>query len=447
MREAILKGWLFFWIRFRLISRLAMNYKETLDYLYNNLPMFQRVGAIAYKKDLTNTLLLCEALGNPHQKFKSLHVAGTNGKGSSSHMLAAILQLAGYNTGLYTSPHLKAFTERIKVNGVEISQDFVVDFVARIKPAIETIKPSFFEITVAMAFDYFAYEHIDVAVVETGLGGRLDSTNVITPCLSLITNISWDHMDLLGDTLPKIAGEKAGIIKPGVPVVVSEFQPEVADVFRSKAAETKSTIQLASEQYRVQLTQPGLFEVTDQDHTTTYSVDLLGGYQKKNLAGVLAAVDQLRAQGFTISEQALRTGLAHTARLTGLKGRWQTIGTNPLTICDTGHNESGILEILDQLKTIRYRHLHWVWGMVGDKDASKILSLLPKEAHYYFCQASIPRAMPVEALVEKASHAGLHGETIKDVNQALERARLKSIPEDLILIGGSTFVVAELNDL
>lgn len=424
-----------------------MNYQETLAYLYNNLPMFQRVGAIAYKKDLTNTLLLCEALGNPHQKFKSLHVAGTNGKGSSSHMLAAILQSAGYKTGLYTSPHLKEFTERIKVNGAEISQDFVVDFVARMKPAIETIKPSFFEITVAMAFDYFAHEHIEVAVVETGLGGRLDSTNVITPCLSLITNISWDHMDLLGDTLPKIAGEKAGIIKAGVPVIVSEYQPEVADVFRSKVAETGSPLQFASEQYRVQAIQPGSFEVSDQDHTTTYTLELMGGYQKKNLAGVLATVDQLRSQGFAISAQALRGGLASTIRLTGLKGRWQTIGTNPLTICDTGHNESGILEILEQLKSIPYRHLHWVWGMVGDKDVNKILSLLPKEGHYYFCQASIPRAMPVESLREKAAHAGLRGEIIKDVNQALAQARLKSNPDDLILIGGSTFVVAELNDL
>lgn len=424
-----------------------MNYQETLAYLYKNLPMFQRVGAIAYKKDLTNTLQLCKALGNPHHTFKSLHVAGTNGKGSSSHMLAAILQSAGYNTGLYTSPHLKEFTERIKVNGSEISQDFVVDFVERMKPSIETIKPSFFEITVAMAFDYFAHEHIDVAVVETGLGGRLDSTNVITPCLSLITNISWDHMDLLGDTLPKIAFEKAGIIKVGVPVVVSEYQPEVADVFRIKATETNSKIQFASEEYQIQSKQPGTFEVIDHDHSTTYTLDLMGGYQKKNLAGVLAAVDQLRSQGFKISKQAVRAGLANTTRLTGLKGRWQTIGTNPLTICDTGHNESGIQEILENLKSVPYRQLHWVWGMVGDKDVSKILSLLPKDAHYYFCQASIPRAMQVEALVEKALFAGLRGETVKDVNQALAQARLKSNPDDLILIGGSTFVVAELNDL
>ncbi len=424
-----------------------MNYQETLAYLYQNLPMFQRVGAIAYKKDLTNTLLLCEALGNPHHTFKSVHVAGTNGKGSSSHMLAAILQSAGYKTGLYTSPHLKEFTERIKVNGAEISQDFVVDFVTRMKPTIETIRPSFFEITVAMAFDYFAHEHIDVAIVETGLGGRLDSTNVIRPCLSLITNISWDHMDLLGDTLPKIAFEKAGIIKVGVPVIISEYQPEVADVFRNKATEANSKIQFASERYQIQSKQPGTFEASDHGHTTTYTLDLMGGYQKKNLAGVLATVDQLRSQGFKISEQAVRIGLANTTRLTGLKGRWQTIGTNPLTICDTGHNESGILEILENLKSVPHRQLHWVWGMVGDKDVGKILSLLPKDAHYYFCQASIPRAMPVESLVEKALQAGLRGETIKDVNQALAQARLKSNPNDLILIGGSTFVVAELNDL
>jgi dihydrofolate synthase/folylpolyglutamate synthase len=409
--------------------------------------MFQRVGAVAYKKDLTNTLQLCETLGNPHLKFKSIHIAGTNGKGSSSHMLAAILQTAGYKIGLYTSPHLKEFTERIRVNGKEINQEFVIDFVKRITPAIERIQPSFFEITVAMAFDYFAQQNVDIAVIETGLGGRLDSTNVITPLVSLITNISWDHKDLLGDTLQKIAFEKAGIIKYGVPVIISERQPHVEEVFKSKALECTSDLVFASDLYEVNRMAGGTYEVINDRQTFTYELDLLGIYQAKNIKGVLAVINELRKQGFRISSDHATTGLKNTTELTGLKGRWQKIGDNPLTICDTGHNEAGIEEILSQIKEIRFTKLHWVLGMVKDKDVSTILNLLPRDATYYFCQASIPRAMPANELQQKALQAGLRGVVITNVNAAISEARANSTPTDLILIGGSTFVVAEIENL
>jgi dihydrofolate synthase/folylpolyglutamate synthase len=425
-----------------------MTYAETLSYLYNNLPMFQRVGASAYKKDLTNTLQLCEVLGNPQRKFKSIHIAGTNGKGSTSHMLAAILQTAGYNTGLYTSPHLKEFTERIRVNGSEISQEFVVDFVKRIKPSIESIKPSFFEITVAMAFDYFAKEQTDIAVIETGLGGRLDSTNVIHPILSILTNISWDHMDLLGDTLPKIAFEKAGIIKEGVPVVVSERQDEVAHVFTDKANETKSKITFASDIYKLKKTSRGQYDLIKHNQPSmSIETDLTGGYQAKNIPGVLCAIDELRLGGLTISDEHLHQGLKNTITLTGLKGRWQTIEGSPLIICDTGHNEAGIKEILMQIKETEFDQLHWVLGMVRDKDVSKVLTLLPKDAKYYFCEASIPRAMSSSELMEKALGFGLVGKDCKNVNNALRQARNESGPNDLIFIGGSTYIVAEIENL
>lgn len=424
-----------------------MTYSETLTYLYANLPMFQRVGAVAYKEDLINTVQLCEALGNPQLKFKSIHIAGTNGKGSSSHMLAAILQTAGYKTGLYTSPHLKEFTERIRINGKEISQEFVINFVDRISPAIERIQPSFFEITVAMAYEYFANEKVDIAVIETGLGGRLDSTNVITPLISLITNISWDHKDILGDTLQKIAFEKAGIIKQGVPVVISENQPEVRKVFESKAQECKSNLLFASELYQVSRIADGTYEVIKDHKTFAYELDLLGIYQAKNIKGVLTVVDELRMQGFSISNDQITHGLKNTTTLTRLKGRWQKLGTNPLTICDTGHNEAGIKEILSQINQIKFDKLHWVLGMVKDKDVSTILHLLPKDARYYFCQASIPRAMPANELRAKAEEAGLQGVTINDVNEAINEARANSISSDMILIGGSTFVVAEIENL
>lgn len=409
--------------------------------------MFQRVGAVAYKKDLVNTLTLCKTLGNPHTKFKSIHIAGTNGKGSSSHMLAAILQSAGYKTGLYTSPHLKNFTERIKVNGHEITRQFVVDFVNRIQSDLEKISPSFFETTVAMAFDYFANEKVEVAVIEVGLGGRLDSTNVITPEISLITNISWDHADLLGDTLPKIAAEKAGIIKPGVPVVISERQPPVQSVFENKANEMHSAITFASNHYDIASLGQGRFSVQHQNNRMEVELELKGSYQQKNLAGVLAVTDEIRKLGFEISEQNITEGLKKTVTLTGLKGRWQKLGENPWVVCDTGHNEAGIREVLNQIAQQKFNQLHIVWGMVKDKDPGRILKLLPANARYYFCEAKIPRALPADMLKEKAAGYGLVGESVQDVNEAIARARQRASSKDLIFIGGSTFVVAEIENL
>ncbi|MBS1949758.1 MAG: dihydrofolate synthase/folylpolyglutamate synthase [Cytophagales bacterium] len=423
------------------------SYQQTLDYLYQSLPMFQRVGAVAYKKDLVNTLTLCKTLGNPHTKFKSIHIAGTNGKGSSSHMLAAILQSAGYKTGLYTSPHLKNFTERIKVNGHEITRQFVVDFVNRIQSDLEKISPSFFETTVAMAFDYFANEKVEVAVIEVGLGGRLDSTNVITPEISLITNISWDHADLLGDTLPKIAAEKAGIIKPGVPVVISERQPPVQSVFENKANEMHSAITFASNHYDIASLGQGRFSVQHQNNRMEVELELKGSYQQKNLAGVLAVTDEIRKLGFEISEQNITEGLKKTVTLTGLKGRWQKLGENPWVVCDTGHNEAGIREVLNQIAQQKFNQLHIVWGMVKDKDPGRILKLLPANARYYFCEAKIPRALPADMLKEKAAGYGLVGESVQDVNEAIARARQRASSKDLIFIGGSTFVVAEIENL
>jgi len=424
-----------------------MNYAETLTFLYQNLPMFQRVGASAFKKDLTNTIALCEVLGNPQHRFKSIHIAGTNGKGSSSHMLAAVLQSAGYKTGLYTSPHLKEFTERIRINGEEVSEDFVVDFVARIRPSLDKIHPSFFEITVAMAFDYFAMHHVDVAVIEVGLGGRLDSTNVITPLLSLITNISWDHMDLLGDTLEKIAFEKAGIIKPNIPVVISERQVEVESVFINKAKAGNSPITFASDHFHVIRESTGTYSIQNGTNHYVLELDLKGGYQSKNLAGVLASIEELRKLGFGISDQNIEKGLKEVMRLTGLRGRWQKIGDKPLIICDTGHNEGGIREIVEQINETPYHHLHIVMGMVKDKDISKILRLLPVNATYYFCAASIPRAMPAEELKEKAEAFGLKGNSYANVNDAIRAAKSNSATDDFIFVGGSTFVVAEVDDL
>ena len=425
-----------------------MTYQETIRYLYDNLPMFQRVGVSAYKKDLTNTLKLCEALGNPQNKFKSIHVAGTNGKGSTSHMLASVLQSAGYRTGLYTSPHLKEFTERIKINGQEVEQDFVVDFVNRVKPLIETIKPSFFEITVAMAFDYFARQNVDVAVIEVGLGGRLDSTNVITPVLSVITNIGWDHMDILGDSLPMIAFEKAGIIKPDIPVVVSERQPEVEDVFISRARGCGSEIFFASDSFDVE-PEGSLLRIfwngkLVYDHV---NIPLKGYYQQKNLPGVLKAVDVLRMNTFNISDHQLLSGLENVTTQTNFKGRWQKLRDQPLVICDTGHNVDGMREIVSQIAQTKFNRLHMVIGMVKDKDISNVLSLLPKDATYYFCEAKLPRALDANILAEKAAEFGLKGAVIKDVNDAKNKAIASANDGDMVFIGGSTFVVAELDEL
>jgi len=424
-----------------------MTYQQTLDYLYKSLPMFQRVGAVAYKKDLTNTLALCRVLGNPHLKLKSIHVAGTNGKGSTSHMLASVLQSAGYKTGLYTSPHLKSFTERIKINGREVEEQFIVDFVKQMKPHIESIQPSFFEITVAMAFEYFAQQAVDIAVIETGLGGRLDSTNVIIPEVSLITNIGFDHMDLLGDTLEKISQEKAGIIKAGIPVVISETQIELSKVFNTAAVERDAPIFFADQKIKCQRTSSGQIECISSNETLQIELPLHGQYQIKNLPGVLQTLNVLVSKGYKIHYQHIKHGLEHVIQQTGLRGRWQKLGDAPLVICDTGHNIDGIREIMAQIQTHSYKQLYIIWGMVKDKDRSKILALLPGTARYIFCQANIPRALDAYTLAEEASHFNLKGEVIPDVNEALTKARQGATPDDFIFIGGSTFVVAELNEI
>lgn len=425
----------------------CMTYQQTLDYLYANLPMFQRVGAVAFKKDLTNTIELCRILGDPHQKFKSIHVAGTNGKGSTSHMLASVLQSAGYKTGLYTSPHLKSFTERIKINGEEVAEQFVIDFVERIKPHIEIIKPSFFEITVAMAFDYFANQGVEIAVIETGLGGRLDSTNVITPEVSVITNIGYDHMDLLGDTLDKIAFEKAGIIKRSIPVVISETQPGIKNLFNNIAEERKAKISFADQEISCRKISSGKIECACGNELLTLDLPLRGSYQLKNLPGVLQALNVLVGRGFRINQDHIKHGLENVILQTGLKGRWQQLSNSPITICDTGHNLDGVQAVLEQIRTYTFSRLYIIWGMVKDKDRSKILALLPTDAYYFFCQANIPRALDAQTLQHEAKNFNLAGEVVPDVNEALAKARLQATPNDFIFIGGSTFVVAELNEL
>lgn len=416
--------------------------------------MFQRVGAVAYKADLTNTISLCTALDNPQLKFKSIHIAGTNGKGSSSHMMAAILQSAGYKTGLYTSPHLKEFTERIKINGVEIDQEYIIDFVNRIKKEIEKIQPSFFEITVAMAFDYFAFHKVDFAVIETGLGGRLDSTNVITPIVSLITNIGYDHMDILGYTLPAIAKEKAGIIKEGIPAVISELQAEVEPVFCAKAAEVNADIVFASKIFstkeKVNAKDSSLtLDVYDQGELvfSNLNPELKGDYQKKNIPGVLMSIKVLQKLGYRITTQNIQNGIENVIKLTGLKGRWQKLGEYPLIICDTGHNVDGLKDVVHQIRAQKFKNLFIVLGMVKDKDISNVIRLLPREAYYFFCQATIPRALEAKFLAEKAKAAGLQGEVVQDVNKAIAAAKSKAGAEDFIFIGGSTFVIAEIDNL
>ena len=434
---------------------LVMNYQQTVDYLYQHLPMFTRVGAVALKHDLYNTLELCKLLGNPQDKFKSVHIAGTNGKGSTSHMLAAVLQQAGYKTGLYTSPHLKDFRERIRVNGQMVSESFVVEFVEQMKNAVSTLEPSFFELTVAMAFHYFALEQVDIAIIEVGLGGRLDSTNIITPELSVITNISYDHMHILGNTLPEIAAEKAGIIKKGIPVVIGETQPEVQQVFTEKAAAMEAPVCFADQQWLIQESSltpakpaAGLKlgivpRHKPQQDLKHISLDLVGQYQEKNVMTVLSAVKILQQQQWEISEQAIHEGLAHVRKLTGLRGRWEVVSTQPLTILDVGHNEAGISEIIQQLRHTVYQKLHIVVGFVKDKAIDNVLSLLPVTATYYFCKAQIPRALDEHALAEMASRHSLKGHAYETVQQALQSARLHAHKDDLILVCGSFFIVAE----
>ena len=430
-----------------------MTYQQTIDYLYTQLPMYSRIGAAAYKEDLHNTIALCNAIDNPQTKFKSIHIAGTNGKGSTSHMLAAMLQQAGYKTGLYTSPHLKDFRERIKINGEMISQAFVVDFVERTKNISEQIKPSFFELTVAMAFDYFEKEKVDIAVIETGLGGRLDSTNIITPILSIITNIGYDHMDILGDTLEKIASEKAGIIKPNVPVVIGEYLPETKNVFIEKATECNAPIYFAQDEYEVSNINYSMqllsCDVTNTEHSITesFELDLNGLYQTKNICTVLCAEGIMMQLGFPIKNAAEKQALKNVKKLTGLYGRWDVISSNPTIILDVAHNEDGIKQLLHQLSVVSRESsaLHLVMGMVKDKDVSKLLSILPKNAHYYFSNAHIERALPHPDLLEKARAYELNGESFDDVNEAIKAAKLHAAAGDIIIVCGSVFLVAEVD--
>jgi dihydrofolate synthase/folylpolyglutamate synthase len=401
-----------------------MTYKETLDWMFAQLPMYQRAGKVAFKKDLTNILAFSKVLNFPENEFKSIHVGGTNGKGSTSHMLASILQEAGYKVGLYTSPHLKKFTERIRINGDEIPEQKVALFIEQHKDFLERQKLSFFEMTVGLAFDYFVLEKVDIAIVEVGLGGRLDSTNIITPVLSVITNIGLDHTDFLGETLPEIAFEKAGIIKSKIPVIIGEEQIAVKSVFLSKAAAENSLIYFAS------------------DTVKTFKTDLLGNYQQKNLSTAVAAIKQLK--GFQVSEENIKNGLLNVVKNTNLKGRWQVLQESPKVICDTAHNKEGLETILRQLKNEKFKKLHVVLGVVSDKKLDFILPLFPDTASYYFCKPNIPRGLSAVVLQEKAAKFNLIGKKYTTVKEALKRALLNANQQDIIYVGGSTFVVAEI---
>lgn len=428
-----------------------MTYEETIEYLYRQLPMFSRIGAAAYKTDLHNTIELCHYLHNPERKFKSIHIAGTNGKGSTSHMLAAILQESGYKTGLYTSPHIKDFRERIRINGEMTDKGFIVDFVERTKDISEKISPSFFELTVAMAFEYFAINKVDIAIIETGLGGRLDSTNVITPILSVITNIGYDHTNLLGNTLEKIASEKAGIIKKNVPVVIGEVIPETMRVFVAKANEMDSVIHFAQEEFISQyidssasLLQCNIYNSRSKQ-VEKLRLDLTGLYQVKNACTVLSALQELKKMQLNIPEAAIHAGFENVKQLTGLSGRWEVIQTHPTIILDVAHNEDGIKQVLKQLATGHpAANLHFILGFVNDKDIKKVISLFPTSAKYYFTNAHIPRALKVEALKEIAAESLVEGESFDDVNDAIAAARQQALKQDVIVVCGSFFIIAEI---
>jgi dihydrofolate synthase / folylpolyglutamate synthase len=427
-----------------------MTYQQTLEYLFSQLPMFSRIGADAIKKDITNTVALCKYIGNPQEKFKSVHVAGTNGKGSTSHMLAAIFQAAGYKTGLYTSPHLRDFRERIRINGEMIPEEKVVEFTNRLQSQITSIQPSFFEITVAMAFDHFAEEKVDIAIVEVGLGGRLDSTNIINPELSIITNIGWDHMNILGDTLEKIAMEKAGIIKNNVPVIVGHHDEKTANVFREKARAAHAPLTFADEKYTVTDWRFNKHELIVEllklhtDEKSYYHLDLPGLYQTKNLLAVIEAVNMLRNKGWKIDPEHVEKALRQVKRLTGLHGRWELIHEHPQVILDVAHNIDGMREITAQLELTTYHHLHIVIGMVKDKEISQVLNILPKTANYYFTKAQIPRALPENELQQRAALYGLKGNHYPDVNAAVRAAMAHAEKDDLLLICGSVFVAGEV---
>lgn len=423
-----------------------MNYEETLEYLYNSAPLFQQVGKDAYKEGLDTTLKLDSFFGHPHQSFRTIHVAGTNGKGSCSHTLAALLQTAGYKVGLYTSPHLIDFRERIRVNGEPVSQEFVVNFVEEYRKVFEPMHPSFFELATAMAFLYFKTKQVDVAVIEVGLGGRLDCTNIITPDLCLITNISFDHVQFLGDTLPKIAAEKAGIIKPGVPVVIGEATAETRRVFQQKADLVQAPIWFAEDHELIENTsrnEKGQWVYATKAFHTVVG-ELSGNCQLKNTNTLLCAIEQLQQKGYSFNEQHVKEAFAHVCELTGLMGRWQILQEHPLTICDTGHNVGGIQYIVEQLKSITCPTKHIVIGMVNDKDISSVLQMLPKDARYYFTQASVKRALPASNLKVLAEKACLQGNCYSSVAAAVQDAQAKAGKNDLIFIGGSTFIVADL---
>ena len=405
-----------------------MNYTETVNWMFQQLPLYQLQGATAYKADLTNTILLVNHIGNPEKKLKCLHVAGTNGKGSTSHLLASVLQEAGYKVGLYTSPHLKDFRERIKINGIEISEEFVCEFIGANKPFFEANELSFFEMTVGLAFDYFVKENVDIAIIEVGMGGRLDSTNIITPLVSVITNIGFDHTQFLGNTLEAIAGEKAGIIKPKVPVVIGEYLEETKPVFIDKAKATNSKTYFASDLV-----------------TTSYPSKLLGDYQILNKKTALQTLKVLQEQNqYQISEENIINGFWNVIENTGLQGRWQQLGNNPKIICDTAHNSHGLKIVLNQIQKEHYKTLHVVFGVVNDKDLAEILPLFPKKAVYYFCKPNIPRGLDAKVLKEKAIAYQLYGEIFHSVSEAYQKAREMAATHDFIYVGGSTFVVAEI---
>ena len=404
-----------------------MTYQDTLNWMFSQLPMYQRQGKTAFKKDLSNTLKLAAHLNNPETKFKSVHVAGTNGKGSTSHMLASIFQEAGYKVGLYTSPHLKDFRERIKINGQEVSKQFVIGFTKRNKTFFEANKLSFFEMTVGMAFDYFAKQNVDIAIVEVGLGGRLDSTNIVAPEVSVITNIGLDHIQFLGDTLEAIALEKGGVIKTNTPVVIGETQKETAPIFKSLAKTCDSEIVFA-----------------DQVISEVYKSDLIGSYQSKNIKAVVQTVKELQGKGYKISNKNLKQGLLKVVKNTGLLGRWQVLSEKPKVVCDTGHNREGLTYVMQQLSNETFETLHIVFGVVNDKDLSSIIDLLPKKAMYYFCKPNIPRGLDSGELKQIFSTYNLKGKAYSSVNEAYNAALNNAKKDDFIFIGGSTFVVAEI---
>ncbi len=426
---------------------MAITYLQALNYMYTHLPMFQRIGSAAYKANLDNTWAICNLLNNPQNHFKSIHIAGTNGKGSTSHMLAAAFQEAGYKTGLYTSPHLKDFKERIKINGKMIPRNYVANFIEHYQHDFNRIQPSFFEMTVGLAFQYFADKNVDIAIIETGLGGRLDSTNVINPLMSIITNISMDHMSLLGNTLPLIASEKAGIIKPNTPIIIGETQAKIKSIFVQKAKENQAQIYFADKQFFVSQDKPNGFLKVAHGHEIYFeklNPQLKGIYQSKNIATVLQAIKLANSLGYKITKTQAKSAVQKVVDTTGLLGRWQVLQQKPLCIADTGHNEAGIKMVLQQIKQTPHQQLHFVLGMVNDKDISKILSLLPKNATYYFCKANIPRGLGASELAQLASTFKLKGNVFNSVKKAYNAAKKQAAKNDLVFIGGSTFTVAEV---